>query len=220
MGANLGVPTPASGAGGTASQAGNNMFGGTSSSAATNGSLLPTNVANAFQGLGQTANEIGSASALAAPNAAQFQQNLFAPGLNQTQQSFLQNAGSLQEQQIEQTYANTMQNQYAGNPGIAGSQLQLGAQTAQTAGQNLLNTALPLYEQNQQLATGALGGVLANPITAAQDSAQAASSQTSLAQSIYDQPFQLSESILGGSPFIPPTTVVPPAQVSSSGGKK
>lgn len=181
---------------------------------------IPANVAQTYQNLGQTANAVGSASGLAVPGAAQFQAEMYNPGLNQTQQSFLNNAMNLQGTQEQNLLNGTLAHQFAGVPGMSGSELAIGSQMALQSGQQALNTALPLYQQNQQLAAQNLPNVLTNPITAAQDAAQAANSEVSMSQNLYNSPFQLADSILGGSPFVPSSTIVPPAQVGTGGGKK
>jgi hypothetical protein len=184
------------------------------------GSLIPNNLASNFLNLGQVANQVGSASGLAVPGAAMFQQGLYNPGFNANEQAYLQNAGNLQENQIMRTFNNTLANRFEGNSGIAGQELQLGADTSRLAGQDLLQSALQLNQQRQGLAAANLPNVLTNPVTAAQDSAQAGNSMASLGSTLMNQPINSAESILNGSPFVPPSTIVPPAQVHGSSGKK
>ena len=153
-------------------------------------------------------------SAQSIPGAAQFQQQLYNPNLNQFEQQSLGAQSWLANQALGQTQAKLAgMFENAPNSGLAPAMLQAANQSAMGLQQNAAQMAL----QRQQLATQTLPFTFGFPIQATQAAQQ--SSQGLLGNAMTamygDSSYPLAA--LGSNPFVSPTVI---AQQPSSGSGK
>ena len=175
-----------------------------------------SSLANAMTNPQNVATNQAAYGSQAMPAAAQFQQQLFNPGVNSMEQSFMDYSQNSQQKLLNDELAK-LGNQFSGSPmnsGYLGMARDLGAQAAQ----NLGGTASQLALQRQGLANQTLGNVLGNPTTAAVAGQTSAGNLLNTISGLQNDAAQLGTGYLGSSPIFAPS-VVSPTQ-SAGGGKK
>lgn len=183
--------------------------------AALQNSFLPSLFGDPYKQGQQAATTASNFSAQAIPAAAQFQQNLYNPGLNPAEQSMLQASSQLSNIQLGDT-----QNRLAGmfensasSSGLAPAMLQAANQSAAQLGQQGAQMELG----RQQQATQTLPFTMGFPIQAAQAGQQSAEGLYGMGQQAMYGDSSYPLSVLGSSPFSSPSIISQPP--SQSGGK-
>lgn len=177
--------------------------------------FLPSLFGDPFKQGMQAATTASNFSSQAIPGAADFQQGLYAPGLNPMEQSGLQASANLAGIQLGNTQAKLggMFENSASSSGLAPAYLQAANQTADQLGQQ----ASQMVQQRQGLAAQTLPFTMGFPIQAAQASQQSAEGLFGMGQQAMYGDSQFPLGVFGSNPFASPTVL---SQAGSSGKGK
>lgn len=169
-----------------------------------------------FQADQNLSSSVASFGGQAIPGAAAWQQQLFAPGFNPTEQAYMQNVSQQQQQVLNQQMAQ-LGSQFSDTP-MHSSYLNQANQLGQVAGQNVLNSGLQLAQNRQGLAGQAAGRILGSPLAATQQGTTDTTTMMNMINGLQQGPFSSAMSYLSNSPILSPT--VTPGVTSGGGGKK
>lgn len=172
-------------------------------------------ITDPYQANQNMASTIASFGAQAIPGAAAFQQGLFQPGFNATENAFLNSEGERQTRLLNSQMAQ-LGNKFGGTPfhsGYLNSARELGAEAASNLGQ----TAQSLAINRQGLAAQAAQRILGSPMQATEQAQNVVPSMLGMISNINNAPLQAGLGYLNGSPIMAPT-IIPGAQTVSGGG--
>jgi len=167
-----------------------------------------------LQGL-NAAVQSGNWASQALPGASAFQQSLYSPGITPMEQTYLQSAAQLSNNQLSNTQANLagMFENSASHGSLAPAMLQ----AANTSGAQLGQLAGQMGTQREQMATNAMPFTFGFPIQAAQAGQQSSQGLFGMGQqAMYgDLAFPMAQQ--GSNAFASPTVISQPGTSSSKG---
>lgn len=180
----------------------------------TSNEFLHSNYIAPYYNLAGVAGNLGTMQGLNAPAAANFQNQLFNPQLNQMEQTFLQSGtdSALRAQEQALTRA---EGQFENTPYHSGLN-QARQDVVNDTTRNLAQAASQAGLQRQQLATSASQFPFEFALNAANMGAQAGERMFNLANSAYSAPYQIPLSVYSQLPITAPTI----ATQQGSGGSK
>ena len=184
-----------------------------SNSDRTSNEFLHGNYTAPFYNLAGVAGNLGTMQGLIAPNAAEFQNQLFNPNLNTMEQTFLQSGtdSALRAQEQAMTRA---EGQFENTPYHSGLN-QARQDIVNDTTRNLAQSASQAGLQRQQLATSASQFPFEFALNAANTGAQAGERMFNMANQAYSAPYQIPLSVYSQLPIQAPTIAT-----SQGGGSK
>ena len=185
-----------------------------SNSDRTSNDFIHSNYIAPYYNLVGVAGNLGTMQGLNAPAAAQFQNQLFNPQLNQMEQTFLQSGTDSAIRAQEQALTRA-EGQFENTPFHSGLN-QARQDVVNDTTRNLAQSASQAGLQRQQLATSASQFPFEYALNAANMGAQAGERMFNMANSAYSAPYQIPLSVYSQLPITAPTI----ATQQGSGGSK